>query len=134
MGLEASVVVPVPTAILLERRSRELWNEQYGAGQNASKHEKDASYLGVVHVVPDLVFEVFPLWVLVQVLARELFLRGGPLLRLFGVALKPLVGVMDANLAPFLAPVDVDVVGTPSLGVAIGHPGGWSGRHGGMEG
>lgn len=58
---------------------------------------ENGHYLGKVSVGPNFVFQPFAILVLVKVFHRETVLSSGPLLRLRGIFLQPLIGIWDLD-------------------------------------
>jgi hypothetical protein len=80
-------------------------------------------HLGVIGHLPDISLDVFPVRAGVEVFAGVLFLFGDPAGGLFRVLFEPVVRIGDVYGALGLAFVDIDVVGTARLGVAVRDPG-----------
>jgi hypothetical protein len=80
------------------------------------------AHLRVIDHLPDVGLDACPVRARVQVLASVLFLFGDPTSRLFRALLEPVVRIGDVHGASGLAFVDIDVIRTARLGVAVRDP------------
>ena len=88
-----------------------------------NKRKRLFPHLGVIGDFPDISFDAAPIRARAEVLAGVLFLFGDPTGRLFRVFFEPVVGIGDGHGSVCFAFVNIGVIRTTRLGVAVRDPG-----------